>query len=201
MWFWTGERHFVFGQMVQGWSWIFSLPERHGEANDYLSVEWSHCECKLELALISSVGLRVFSHSQLNKYGLQLRQVNRSSESRVSLEPVTLLSRGTYRCEVSADAPSFQTVYEDRCMDVLGRPIRTSNYCCTNFSKTFHVLVSILLVFTVPPRKGPEISGVYPWYNIGDNFTAKCVVEKTYPEPKISWFVNDVQVKPEKFFG
>ena len=53
----------------------------------------------------------------------QLLQVNRSSESRVSLEPVTLLSRGTYRCEVSADAPSFQTVYEDRCMDVLGKPV------------------------------------------------------------------------------
>lgn len=48
-------------------------------------------------------------------------QANSSDLTSVELEQATLISRGTYRCEVSADAPSFQTVYEERYMKVLGK--------------------------------------------------------------------------------
>ncbi|CAG7828474.1 unnamed protein product, partial [Allacma fusca] len=90
---------------------------------------------------------------------------SKSSMNYVMLEPVSLLSKGVYRCEVSADAPSFQTVHEEHFMHVM-----------------------------VLPRLGPQLTGVLPWYNIGDNLTAKCTVEKSFPQARLSWFVNDVQV-------
>ena len=47
-------------------------------------------------------------------------QIHKSTESQVVLKRVNLFSTGRYRCEVSAEAPSFQTVSDHGDMTVVG---------------------------------------------------------------------------------
>lgn len=49
-------------------------------------------------------------------------QMNNSTENQVVLKSVNLSSTGRYRCEVSAEAPSFQTVSDHGDMVVVGKP-------------------------------------------------------------------------------
>lgn len=46
--------------------------------------------------------------------------MDRSSESKVTLRKLALASTGRYRCEVSAEAPSFQTVSDHGDMVTVG---------------------------------------------------------------------------------
>ena len=64
-------------------------------------------------------------------------QIHNSTESQVVLKSVNLSSTGRYRCEVSAEAPSFQTVSDHGDMTVVGK----SKYTFT------------LLGFTLPSSK------------------------------------------------
>jgi hypothetical protein len=48
-------------------------------------------------------------------------QIHNSTESQVVLKSVNLSSTGRYRCEVSAEAPSFQTVSDHGDMTVVGK--------------------------------------------------------------------------------
>lgn len=57
---------------------------------------------------------RPFRSSLLSK------QLHNSSETQVLLDNVGLASTGRYRCEVSAEAPSFQTVSDHGDMIVVG---------------------------------------------------------------------------------
>lgn len=47
-------------------------------------------------------------------------QIHNSTESQVVLKSVNLSSTGRYRCEVSAEAPAFQTVSDHGDMTVVG---------------------------------------------------------------------------------
>jgi len=47
-------------------------------------------------------------------------QIDKSNSNEVVLKSLELSSSGTYRCEVSAEAPSFQTVFQDRDMITVG---------------------------------------------------------------------------------
>jgi hypothetical protein len=47
-------------------------------------------------------------------------QIHNSTENQVVLKSVNLSSTGRYRCEVSAEAPSFQTVSDHGDMTVVG---------------------------------------------------------------------------------
>lgn len=51
-------------------------------------------------------------------WSLQLRN---SSDTQVMLKRVTLQSSGLYRCEVSGEAPAFNTVSESETMTVVGK--------------------------------------------------------------------------------
>ena len=48
-------------------------------------------------------------------------QIHNSTDSQVVLKSVNLSSTGRYRCEVSAEAPSFQTVSDHGDMTVVGK--------------------------------------------------------------------------------
>lgn len=48
-------------------------------------------------------------------------QIDKSNSTEVVLKSLELSSSGTYRCEVSAEAPSFQTVFQDRDMITVGK--------------------------------------------------------------------------------
>jgi len=57
-----------------------------------------------------------------------------------------------------------------------------------------NIKVPLHLFKTALPVKGPKITGMHPWYNLGANVTAKCTVHKGFPAPKLHWFVNSAQV-------
>lgn len=48
-------------------------------------------------------------------------QESKSSDTEVTLFPLTRKSKGNYKCEVSTDAPNFPTVVEDANMTVIGK--------------------------------------------------------------------------------
>ena len=48
-------------------------------------------------------------------------QMQHSNESVVSLRSVTHASAGTFRCEVSGEAPDFETDYREANMSVIGK--------------------------------------------------------------------------------
>lgn len=68
----------------------------------------------------------VFSHFNF--------QLQNSTDNVVVLRRVTLQSTGRYRCEVSGEAPSFQTVSGHEDMIVVGK----KRYCTPNLFTNIH---------------------------------------------------------------
>ncbi len=85
------------------------------------------------------------------------------------LNRLTLDSQGTYKCEVSAEAPSFKTK-----------------------SDSDHMVV------VVPPSRS-EIVGAQPKYNVGDRVNVTCVSHHSKPAASLNWKVNDREVLPHQF--
>ncbi|XP_075225712.1 kin of IRRE-like protein 3 [Lycorma delicatula] len=88
-----------------------------------------------------------------------------SNESQVLLTGLKLQSSGRYRCEVSAEAPSFQTVSEHGDM------------------------VTVAL-----PTEGPVITGGRPRYQVGDWVHVNCTSGSSKPPAHLTWFINGDQV-------
>ncbi|XP_022244949.1 cell adhesion molecule 1-like [Limulus polyphemus] len=101
--------------------------------------------------------------------------LSKSGKDTVYLNHVTLETAGVYRCEVSAEAPSFQTVEASKEMKV-----------------------------TVFPTEGPIINGARPEYIVGDTVNINCTSAKSKPAAKIRWYINDEIVgstrKSQHFF-
>jgi len=85
----------------------------------------------------------------------------KSTETRIILRNVDLNTSGKYRCEVSGEAPLFQTA-------------------------TF---TNILIVFDLPDN-GPVISGTQPTYSPGDILTANCTSHNSFPIAVLNWYIN-----------
>ncbi|KYM75399.1 hypothetical protein ALC53_14095 [Atta colombica] len=90
--------------------------------------------------------------------------VNRdeSTESSVVLNNVNLTSSGRYRCEVSGEAPAFETVSDHGDMTVV-----------------------------VLPNEGPQITGGRSKYQVGDVVHMNCTSAPSKPPALLSWFIND----------
>ncbi|EDW55533.1 GM17222 [Drosophila sechellia] len=84
-----------------------------------------------------------------------------STDVVVVLRSVSLQSTGRYRCEVSGEAPSFQTVsgHED-------------------------------MIVVVTPKHGPQITGGQPRYQIGDMVRVNCTSAASRPVCHLSWLIN-----------
>lgn len=94
-----------------------------------------------------------------------------SDERRVVLRNVNLKSSGTYRCEVSAEAPAFHAFHA---VNGEGR-----------------------LEVVALPQKGPEITGLErPEYQMGDTLSVNCTSDRSYPAAKLRWYINDRPVDP-----
>uniref|UniRef100_A0A1B6DEL1 Ig-like domain-containing protein n=2 Tax=Clastoptera arizonana TaxID=38151 RepID=A0A1B6DEL1_9HEMI len=87
-----------------------------------------------------------------------------SNSTQVTLKTLTLASSGRYRCEVSAEAPSFQTVSDHGDM------------------------VTVML-----PKEGPKISGGRPRYQVGDTVRVNCTSGQSKPGAQLMWFINGGQ--------
>ncbi|XP_068084816.1 uncharacterized protein [Anabrus simplex] len=90
----------------------------------------------------------------------------RCNMENVTLTKLTFNSSGMYRCEVSTEAPNFQTVYMNRNMTVIALP-----------------------------RREPMIEGVLSTYTIGDSVRALCTSDKSNPPSQLSWFINGVKAE------
>ncbi|XP_061389360.1 transcription factor 20-like, partial [Musca vetustissima] len=85
-----------------------------------------------------------------------------SDSSRVLLRGLTINSTGLYRCEISAEAPSFASVQGEGQMDVV-----------------------------YLPRDGPHIKGQQFQYQIGEILNLNCSSGKSHPASHLQWFIND----------
>ncbi|XP_037039959.1 uncharacterized protein LOC119076970 isoform X2 [Bradysia coprophila] len=87
--------------------------------------------------------------------------LHNSTDSMVVLQSVNLSTTGRYRCEVSAEAPSFQTVSDHGDMIVVALP-----------------------------DEGPRITGGRPRYQIGDSVRVNCTSGRSKPAALLNWFIN-----------
>uniref|UniRef100_A0A182P7S3 Ig-like domain-containing protein n=1 Tax=Anopheles epiroticus TaxID=199890 RepID=A0A182P7S3_9DIPT len=91
---------------------------------------------------------------------------NHSDGTRVLLRGLTLKSSGIYRCEISAEAPNFDSVQGEGRMDVI-----------------------------YVPKDGPQISDYdRKSYGIGETMELNCTSGRSYPATALQWYLNDVLV-------
>ncbi|XP_050440430.1 uncharacterized protein LOC126845666 [Adelges cooleyi] len=95
-----------------------------------------------------------------------------SSAGNVVLKPLELASSGKYRCEVSAEAPSFQTVTDHSSM-----------------------------LTVAPPEEGPRISGGQDRYKPGDTVDVNCTSGRSKPAVQLAWYINGEQVNSSYLRG
>ncbi|XP_038210822.1 uncharacterized protein LOC119831500 [Zerene cesonia] len=95
--------------------------------------------------------------------------VSRSTSQQVVLREASRALAGRYRCEVSADAPSFHT----------------------------QVRSAYIHVVELPPEK-PTIKAEKGWYASGDSLRAQCISPPADPPANLTWLLNgrDIQGKP-----
>ncbi|XP_076653129.1 uncharacterized protein LOC143359227 [Halictus rubicundus] len=86
---------------------------------------------------------------------------HKSTEKSVVLQNISLTSAGRYRCEVSAEAPAFQTVSDHADMMVV-----------------------------VLPDEGPRISGGRARYQVGEVVHMNCTSAPSKPAALLTWFIN-----------
>lgn len=84
-----------------------------------------------------------------------------STETRIVLKRVQLSSEGSYLCEVSGEAPLFQTAKNENYLSVVDLP-----------------------------DQGPVISGTLPRYKKGDLISANCSSHGSVPAAKLNWYIN-----------
>ncbi|KAK1118175.1 hypothetical protein K0M31_015222 [Melipona bicolor] len=87
--------------------------------------------------------------------------IHNSTEISVVLNNVNLTSSGRYRCEVSAEAPAFQTVSDHADMTVV-----------------------------VLPDEGPRITGGRSRYQVGEVVRMNCTSAPSKPAALLTWFIN-----------
>jgi hypothetical protein len=94
--------------------------------------------------------------------------VSRSNSTEVTLTDVKRETSGEFKCEVSADAPSFHT------------EIRAA-----------HLLVADV------PDEGPVLRTEVQEKSIGARIKANCTTPGSYPPMNVTWFINDLEVHPK----
>ncbi|KZC08067.1 hypothetical protein WN55_09130 [Dufourea novaeangliae] len=97
--------------------------------------------------------------------------VNRSDSKQVTLLGQANTRRGkvnlvgSYGCEVSSEAPSFLTSYEVANMSV-----------------------------AIPPKERPNLQGLRPSYETGENLHAECTSAPSYPAAVLAFILNGNEV-------
>ncbi|KAH8023370.1 hypothetical protein HPB51_013208 [Rhipicephalus microplus] len=91
--------------------------------------------------------------------------MSRSREGHVFISSVNLSTEGNYRCEASAEAPSFQTVVQEK----------------------------EVKVFVIPDHP-PTIRGTRSKYGVGERVDVSCRAPYSLPAAKLVWLVNDQEV-------
>jgi len=90
-----------------------------------------------------------------------------STETRLVVRSVQLATEGTFQCEVSGEAPLFQTAKK----------------------KNFLTVVDL-------PDEGPVITGTAPRYKQGDVISANCSSARSLPAAVLQWYINGEEATP-----
>jgi len=93
---------------------------------------------------------------------------SKSSKHTVVLFDLQLEASGTYRCEVSAEAPSFRTKHQEKVMVVVQEPYHN------------------------------EIQGLLPSYQVSDLVNVTCYSRGSSPPADLTWTVNGERIYDEK---
>jgi len=93
---------------------------------------------------------------------------NKSNKHEVYLFDLQLDASGTYRCEVSAEAPSFRTKHEEKLMVVVQEPFEN------------------------------KIVGLQPSYHVGDLVNVTCFSRGSSPPAELAWKINDDKIYDER---
>ncbi|XP_064470697.1 uncharacterized protein LOC135385350 [Ornithodoros turicata] len=91
--------------------------------------------------------------------------LSKSNESNLYLNTTDLNSEGKYRCEVSAESPSFQTERGQK-----------------------EMLIYVL------PEEDPTIKGLQSQYKVGDVINLTCSYGPSRPNASVTWYINDRKV-------
>ncbi|XP_044766283.1 uncharacterized protein LOC123322399 isoform X1 [Coccinella septempunctata] len=91
--------------------------------------------------------------------------LSKSDSMKVTLHSVGWKTSGLFRCEVSAEKPSFASAQSEARMEVVSLP-----------------------------QEDPVITGVEPQYQIGDEINLNCTSGRSYPESILHWYINEQQV-------
>ncbi|XP_071454605.1 uncharacterized protein [Hetaerina americana] len=89
----------------------------------------------------------------------------RLSMTSVGLKRLGWDSSGSYRCEVSTEAPNFETVVKSAEMAVIALP-----------------------------KDDPIVEGFQTTYSVGDTVSGNCTSSKSNPASSLLWFINGQQV-------
>jgi len=100
------------------------------------------------------------------QHGIRVER-SKSSRQHVFLFDLQLEASGSYRCEVSAEAPSFRTKHEEKVMVVVQEPHHN------------------------------QIVGLKPRYYTGDLVNVTCYSKGSSPPAELSWKVNDAKIYDE----
>jgi len=85
----------------------------------------------------------------------------KSTETKIYLRNVDHETTGLYRCEISGEAPLFQTASQE----------------------------TVLVVVNLPDE-GPIITGSSPRYQVGDQLNISCYSRNSLPAAKLKWYIN-----------
>ncbi|KAH9403968.1 hypothetical protein TYRP_014481 [Tyrophagus putrescentiae] len=97
-------------------------------------------------------------------------QLSKSGTNSVFLKYIDIQTAGVYRCEVSAEAPSFVTAEGEKDLRV-----------------------------TVLPTSGPQITGIQAVYRTGDQVNLNCTSAKSKPAAHLRWYINNHEAKREEY--
>ena len=101
----------------------------------------------------------------LNTYFFVLQE-RRSTRNTVTLLSLNLNSAGAYRCEVSAEAPLFNTVSQRNRLNII-----------------------------VLPNSRPRISGAKKKYHVGEKVDVNCTSDRSKPAAILHWYINNREVR------
>ncbi|XP_022908669.1 junctional adhesion molecule 2A-like [Onthophagus taurus] len=88
-----------------------------------------------------------------------------SNNNTVVLRSISLKTSGLFRCEVSAEAPSFSSAQSEARMDVVSLP-----------------------------KEDPQITGVETEYQIGEEVNLNCTSGRSHPASILHWYINEQQI-------
>ncbi|XP_046671362.1 uncharacterized protein LOC124361353 [Homalodisca vitripennis] len=82
----------------------------------------------------------------------------------VVLTSLSFSSTGVYRCEVSTEAPNFETLFLNHNMTVLSYP-----------------------------QHEPRLEGLQRFYSIHTEVAVNCTAAPSYPAPSLHWYINNLK--------